>query len=952
MNDSYKYLAFISYKREDEKWAKWLQHKLEHYKLPTSVRKLNPVLPERVRPIFRDTTDLAGGVLETAIKDALDTSRYLIVICSPRAAQSVWVCKEVQEFIDTGREDFIIPFIVDGEPNSIDVTQECFPQNLRDLSGERELLGVNINEMGRDAAAIKVVARIFGLQFDVLWRRWEREKRLRNLVIIISVLTLLFISLGGILYLQKQNTIIRESETLIQVQNDSLKSQKADLIRTLNELEISERNLKETNIALSQINKSLEHEKNKVLNKNRAMLENRNRYLSRLCIDLSNEGNLLLAELIMADITPHEQDAPERPFVPEMEYALRHLHRMKDLNDGFYILSTFKSPSADSYVQKIVIDSTFFYAPTDRGIYRYNFCGERISTIFELPQIDTIETSILDYDLNNHLVLYEYETLNSESPCLVLFNYKTKSTIQTAASSDQSLYDINDNQEIRGYSPESYYGYDEYRNYYSYIKQETIAVLGDKLSTYSNDTLELRYPIIDLCLSKNSLGIIYDKTIQDEIHDTLLFSLFSYTDDLQLTPILENHSLPFLNDENDIRSSEIRLLGEISNYSNSNSQSKYWYYLFRNDNDLFFYNFDIYFKFNINTDITTKLAANENALLIGDQSNYFIIKRNEKYNGRSIVVYTDDYYVDRTLFDGDIRYSIYDTPSDSEVAVLPHNFRRPSFSNFNRGSVIIFEHVDSTYVCNLDRLSMRTYETRFSSFIEASNDGKYLFLKQMSSWTEGQFCVIDNATGNNVFKTYDVEYVLHMKGLVHNEAYSDIIGYSLFDIYLLDKHNYSIKGRVPIQTIKHNDTIKSIRYYTSEEIFVETDSAFYVFNLEDASFEFLFNKPNDKDEKTSISLHPSSKYLIYSNLPIGLGSRNSKTWIWNLESNSLVEYFESPIYNPRFSKDGKHIIVSKWNSRDYLLDFPSIEDLCNSINSNSYGCSLSEETKQKYYLGQ
>lgn len=72
MNCEYKYLAFISYKREDEKWAKWLQHKLEHYKLPTSVRKMNPSLPERVRPVFKDTTDLAGGVLEKSIKEALD----------------------------------------------------------------------------------------------------------------------------------------------------------------------------------------------------------------------------------------------------------------------------------------------------------------------------------------------------------------------------------------------------------------------------------------------------------------------------------------------------------------------------------------------------------------------------------------------------------------------------------------------------------------------------------------------------------------------------------------------------------------------------------------------------------------------------------------------------------------------------------------------------------------
>ena len=40
----YTNIASISYKREDEKWAKWLQKKLEHYKLPTEIRKKNPDL--------------------------------------------------------------------------------------------------------------------------------------------------------------------------------------------------------------------------------------------------------------------------------------------------------------------------------------------------------------------------------------------------------------------------------------------------------------------------------------------------------------------------------------------------------------------------------------------------------------------------------------------------------------------------------------------------------------------------------------------------------------------------------------------------------------------------------------------------------------------------------------------------------------------------------------------
>ena len=32
----YTYYAFISYQRKDEKWAKWLQRKLENYKLPVA----------------------------------------------------------------------------------------------------------------------------------------------------------------------------------------------------------------------------------------------------------------------------------------------------------------------------------------------------------------------------------------------------------------------------------------------------------------------------------------------------------------------------------------------------------------------------------------------------------------------------------------------------------------------------------------------------------------------------------------------------------------------------------------------------------------------------------------------------------------------------------------------------------------------------------------------------
>lgn len=200
-NKQHKYIAFISYKREDEKWAKWLQKKLESYRLPTAIRKENPSLPNNIRPIFRDQTELASGKLKEEIEKGLNSSKYLIVICSPHSAKSLWVSKEVQHFIDLGREEYIIPFIIGGTPNAKKSEDECFPLELRKLNNEKELLGINIHEMGRDAAAIKVVARMFDLRFDALWQRYKKEKRKKMICLgLILVFIVLLISSSIKLY--------------------------------------------------------------------------------------------------------------------------------------------------------------------------------------------------------------------------------------------------------------------------------------------------------------------------------------------------------------------------------------------------------------------------------------------------------------------------------------------------------------------------------------------------------------------------------------------------------------------------------------------------------------------------------------------------------------------------------------------------------------------------------
>ncbi len=260
-NQSFTYYAFISYKSEDEKWAKWLQNKLESYGFPIALRKKNPSLPQKIRPIFRDQSELSGGKLKEEIEKGLADSKYLIVICSPRSAKSPWVSKEVRYFIDYERENYIVPFIIGGYPNASNPEDECFPEGLRQLSGEREILGININEMGRDAAAIKVIARMFNLRFDTLWQRHNRAKRRKRFVVIACIALFSIISLVVGTYMIFLNTQIanerdranlerdhaeRVSQDLV-IANDSIQRSYELLNKTLSKLNISNKNLENAN---------------------------------------------------------------------------------------------------------------------------------------------------------------------------------------------------------------------------------------------------------------------------------------------------------------------------------------------------------------------------------------------------------------------------------------------------------------------------------------------------------------------------------------------------------------------------------------------------------------------------------------------------------------------------------------------------------------------------------
>lgn len=351
IDGKYEYFAFISYRWEDEKMARWLQEKLEHYKLPTSLREQNPNLPTHIRPIFRDKTDLNGHTLEESLMSALESSRYLIVVCSPLATQSDWVNRGIQKFIDLGREKDIIPFIVDGEANADDSQNECFPPALRSLKDERAIYGININDNGRDAAAVKVVSRMFDVKYDTLWNRFllEQKKRRRYTIAGLGAAILIVTGVAGYIWMQnqeikdgkakieKQFSELQAKNVQIERQNKELDA-KSDSITSVNtaliaakdsiqcayeKLDLSERNLAKSNTDLKQSNTRLAQEMENVKKANWETQTNYAKLVAEKANRMMDEDCYVNARKLLLEVLPNGENGENKPLVVEAEQAFR-----------------------------------------------------------------------------------------------------------------------------------------------------------------------------------------------------------------------------------------------------------------------------------------------------------------------------------------------------------------------------------------------------------------------------------------------------------------------------------------------------------------------------------------------------------------------------------------------------------------------------------------------------
>lgn len=213
--DSQDYLAFISYSHTDDALASMIHRWLESYRLPRKLVGRNTSfgrVPGRLAPVFRDREELpTSDDLGAQIKIALQRSRTLVVVCSPRSAQSRWVNEEILSYKRL-QKNRIMCVIIDGEPNAADrgrPDEECFAPALRfDLDHEGQLTPVRSEPIAADMregkdgkrdALLKLVAGIIDVGFDELKQRHKKQvfrSRIHLALSSIAVLSLI----GGSLW--------------------------------------------------------------------------------------------------------------------------------------------------------------------------------------------------------------------------------------------------------------------------------------------------------------------------------------------------------------------------------------------------------------------------------------------------------------------------------------------------------------------------------------------------------------------------------------------------------------------------------------------------------------------------------------------------------------------------------------------------------------------------------
>ena len=223
----FTYEAFVSYRHLDldRGIAKKLQRFLEGLKLPKKLEATHE--KKRLGRLFRDEDELpTSASLSEQIQDALKHSRYLVVVCTPKTPESLWVMREVETFASLHGRDRIIVALAGGEP------EESFPPLLLHRYRTAPDGTVQLVEEEPIAAdfrasqqkkfkdeALRVAAALFGCNYDDLRQRM-RARRMQVAAIAATATAVVSLAFGGFSFYQQVQ--IQENHRISQLHESEL----------------------------------------------------------------------------------------------------------------------------------------------------------------------------------------------------------------------------------------------------------------------------------------------------------------------------------------------------------------------------------------------------------------------------------------------------------------------------------------------------------------------------------------------------------------------------------------------------------------------------------------------------------------------------------------------------------------------------------------------------------
>lgn len=270
------YAAFVSYSHSDSEVCDRLHRRLESYAVPHSLvgrRGPDGVIGKRLGKFFRDRADLgAHHDLGAEIREALDASSALIVLCSPRSAGSPYVEEEIRYFKSLGRGERIFAAIISGEPHAagkpgLTAADECFPRALiyrigpdGAVSSEPEAVepiaaDLRDKKDGIENGALKLIAGMLDVGLDDLVQRERqaeaRRRRQANLIAGAMAVLALGAGVGGVLAWMNGETAANRAKEL-KLTNDTLDETNTQLKTTVANLDVAKKDV-ETKLRENQV---------------------------------------------------------------------------------------------------------------------------------------------------------------------------------------------------------------------------------------------------------------------------------------------------------------------------------------------------------------------------------------------------------------------------------------------------------------------------------------------------------------------------------------------------------------------------------------------------------------------------------------------------------------------------------------------------------------------------